>query len=442
MIALAVLAIAAFGSGAVAAGFPERTADRIDAVLRASLAIALGVGAWSSAYATSLLLTGRSGAVADVLLLLAGLALWLAAPRASGTPSPVERVPRWLLAFFVAACLAAAAGFVEHTWRFPDGGWDAWMIWNLRARFLVRATDFRTAFSPDLLFWAHPDYPWLLPGAVAHGFALLGHEATLVPEGVAALFGVLLVALVTAGMARLRGARWGMLAGLAVLTFPVFATFASNQQADVPLALYFAAAVVLIALACERPDRPLRLFALAGFLAGLGLWTKNEGALYAACLAAAIAFRLRDVRPLAAFCLGALPCAALLALFKLGLSPPNDLAHFSTPATLLANALDPRRWAELAFQTVRRIVFFQSFGLWLVAEVLAVALWARKSPATVAGTAVLLATAAYVPIYVLQPHALQWIFRTSIDRIILQLWPAAILATVLALVQAPATVRT
>ncbi|MCA1827587.1 MAG: glycosyltransferase family 39 protein, partial [Myxococcales bacterium] len=310
------------------------------------------------------------------------------------------------------------------------------------ARFFARAADFRTAFSPDLLFWAHPDYPWLLPGAVAQGYALIGREAAIVPEALAALYGALVVAVVIAGMARLRGLRCGLLAGLAVVTFPVFATFASNQQADVPLAVYFAAAIALVALADERADHPAGPLVLAGFCAGLGLWTKNEGALYAACIAAAIAVRRHDVRAVALFCLGALPCVALLALFKLKFAPANDLARFSTPATLLAHALDPARWWEMTYQTLRRVVFFQSFGLWLIGEALALALWVRKSRASVAGTAVFLATAAYLPIYILQPHSLQWIFRTSIDRILMQLWPAAVLATVLAIVPGPATART
>ena len=72
--------------------------------------------------------------------------------------------------------------------RFPDGGYDAWMIWNTRARFLVRAADFHTAFSPRLLFWLHQDYPWLVPGAVAQAFMLQGHgEPLAVPNNLLAL---------------------------------------------------------------------------------------------------------------------------------------------------------------------------------------------------------------------------------------------------------------
>jgi hypothetical protein len=173
------------------------------------------------------------------------------------------------------------------------------------------------------------------------------------------------------------------------------------------------------------------MLALAGFAAGLGVWTKNEGALYAICLAAGLAFRTRNWRAVLAFCAGALPLAALLAVFKHGWAPPNDLAQFSTRTTLLAHALDLGRWSDLALQSLRRIVFFQAFGLWLIAAVLYAALVGRKLPATPVGTAVLLMVLSWVPLYVLQPHPLHWVFRTSVDRLILQIWPAAVLAMLL-----------
>ena len=124
--------------------------------------------------------------------------------------------------------------------------------------------------------------------------------------------------------------------------------------------------------------------------------------------------------------------------FKAGYAPPNDLARFSTTATVIAYALDVRRWGELLLQSLRRLVFFQVFALWLVAAVLVLALYVRRLPGTAVGTALFLAVAAYGPIYILQPQPLGWVFRTSIDRIILQMWPAAVLATSLALARTTA----
>jgi 4-amino-4-deoxy-L-arabinose transferase-like glycosyltransferase len=255
----------------------------------------------------------------------------------------------------------------------------------------------------------------------------------MVAAAIAALFGSLAVAVVVLAVAREYGARWGLLAGLAVATFPCFATFASNQQSDVPLGMYFALSAALLASARSR-----REVALAGFAAGLGIWTKNEGALYAACLALALLWRTRDLRGALAFAAGALPCAALLAWFKLGFASPNDLAAFSSPERIAANALDVHRWGQLLLMTLRRVVYFQDFALWLLAEVLLLISFVRKRPGSVLGTALFLACAAYGPIYALQPHPLDWIFRTSANRIVIQLWPAAVLATLPALARTTA----
>ena len=438
MILLALVAIALCGAGLVAAGFPDRAADRTDRALRACIAIALGLGTWSAAYAACRM-AGVAPAAKDVALASVGAAmLFLARRKPASSPSPLDPAPRWLWALFLSSCAVAVAAFLEHDWRFPDGGWDAWMVWNLRARFLVRSHDLHTVFSPNLLFWAHADYPWLVPGLVAQGFSLAGGEPGWVPAIVAAGYGVLAVAAVSLALARLHGARWGLIGGLAIVTLPTFAIFASNQQSDIPLAVYVACAAALIAVADARMDRPTGLLALAGFSAGLGAWTKNEGSLYVLCLAAGLLWRRRDWRATFVFAAGALPAVALLIGFKAGYAPPNDLARFSTTATVIAYALDVRRWGELLLQSLRRLVFFQVFALWLVAAVMVLALYVRRLPGTAVGTALFLAVAAYGPIYILQPQPLGWVFRTSIDRIILQMWPAAVLATSLALARTTA----
>jgi hypothetical protein len=433
MMLLAVAAIAASGAGLVGATLRDRPGDGADRALRLCLGSALGLGTWSAAYACSRML-GVSSAAKDWALVALGLCLFATASRRRGAPvpSPREPPPRWLWFLLAAACALAAAAVFEHNRRFPDGGWDAWMIWNMRARFLERTSDLRATFSPALSFRAHADYPWLVPGAVAQAVVLAGRER-IVSEVIAAAFGVLAVAIVPLSLARVHGARWGLLGALAIVSVPSLAIFTSNQQADVPLAVFLSCAAALIALAYARPERPVGMLALAGFAAGLGIWTKNEGALYAACFAAGLVWRARDVRGALAFAAGTVPAGILLLAFKLTFAPPNDLTYFSTPALVLAHALDPLRWGDLIVRLLRRIVFFQSFGLWLVAEAVLVAFVIRRLPSTPVGAALLLASAGLVLLYVLQPHSLDWIVRTSVDRLAIQLWPTAVLVTLLAL---------
>lgn len=432
-VGLALIAIGLFGAGVTA---------RVPGALRIFAALLLGLGAWSAGYAAQLLLFGRSPLwPKDCALAAAGLLALLAQRRGGDLQERVGHgpLPGWLVALFAASCALAAAVVVEHNLRFPDGGYDAWMIWNSRARFLVRASDFRLAFSPDLLFWLHQDYPWLVPGVVAQVFLLLRSESLALPAIVGGIFGALALAVVASAVARLRGATWGLLAGLVLASTPCFATFTANQQSDVPLGALLALSLALVTL-CEEEGRD-DLFALAGFAAGLGAWTKNEGALYLAGICGSLLLRGRKARSIVLFLAGAAPLLALLGAFKLGLKPPNDFVAFSTPGALLARALSPERWTELVALTLRRIVYFQDFALWVVAELLVLALVVRRLPGSVAGTALFLACAAYAPVYVLQPHPVEWIYRTSVDRIFIQLWPAAIVATLLPLAKATAPAR-
>jgi len=439
MILLAFLAIGLSGAGLVAAGLPRSAVN--DRALRVALSFSLGLGAWSAGYAVQWLAFGARGTAAkDGLLAVAGAGLLVLSrrgrleapnpppPKAGQSSDAGTSVPRWLAWFFVVACISSALFFVEHSLRFPDGGWDAWMTWNLRARFLVRAADARDAFSPQMLFWAHQEYPWLVPGAVAQTFLLFG-ESYAAPAAVAFVFGALTLALLVLSLSRLYGPRAGLLSGLALCGTPCFVTFAANQQADVPLALYFLAAAALLQLAREP-----RTLALAGFAAGLCVWTKSEGAVYAACLAAGLLLKNRAaLRP---FVLGTLPGFVLLAAFKLLAAPPSAFVAQG----MLGRAFDPHRWLELLLLTLRRIFYFQSFALWIVAWLAAVAIYRRKLFDEPLGLALLFAFAACGAIYLVQPYPLGWIFRTSADRLFIELWPAAILLTLPAL--RPATART
>lgn len=426
---IGIAAAAVFGVGLV-------RASGLRGALAVVAAAALGLGAESAVYATSLLAAGpRATAWSEMGLAIAGIAL-LALRRRPFEAPPVasDPAPRSLQVLFAGGCAVCAAALAAQTWRFPEGGWDAWMIWNLRARFLYRGAEgFRAAFSPAMVYLVHQDYPFLVPGIVAQGFGWIGRETAGVPIAVAALYGCMLVSAVVAAGRSLAGSRWALMAGLAIVALPCFPTFAADQQSDVPLALYLLLASALIDL-----RQPL----LAGFAAGLAAWTKNEGALYAGLFTLALFWRSRDRRAPFFFVAGASPLLFLFAAYKLFVVPPTDLAALSTRASVLRNAIDVSRWLELAWLLIRRLFYVQRFGLWLVAEVLALLLLLPKHRPGPVGTALLLACAALSAIYLLQPFSLQWIVRTSVDRLIVQLWPAAVLATATALAQARTTART
>src|SRR5205814_1128748 len=81
---------------------------------------------------------------------------------------------------------------------------------------------------------------------------LRGGVMPLVPGLVAALFGILALAIVVSRLSACEGTRWGILGGLALVAMPCFPIFASNQQADVPVSVYLALASALIAATSSR----------------------------------------------------------------------------------------------------------------------------------------------------------------------------------------------
>jgi hypothetical protein len=184
--------------------------------------------------------------------------------------------------------------------------------------------------------------------------------------------------------------------------------------------------------------RQRRLLLLAGLALGLSTLVKHEGALFLA--AAALVLLGSRPRALLPFALGALAPLCLLVWFVHGFAPASDLAPGGL-RQLLHRALSPSRAAIIVSALARRLVFFQRWALHLAAftALLAVRLWRGdlEPRARRLLTLCALALLGFLIALLSTPHPLDWHLRTSIDRLLLQLWPAAVVA--LALQRAPAS---
>ena len=97
------------------------------------------------------------------------------------------KTQKYLAIAFYAAFICALVSFVLYSLVHPHGNWDAWTIWNMRARFLFRAgTQWEAAFSPLMSFF-HTDYPLLIPCLVARCWYYIGHETVAAPALVSAI---------------------------------------------------------------------------------------------------------------------------------------------------------------------------------------------------------------------------------------------------------------
>lgn len=396
----------------------------------AALAVGLGLGATGCAHYVALV-TGLPILPWEVLALLGAVVVGRAAlPVASPEP-----IPHWVVVTVGVLLVCALYRFVVGCWASPEGDWDAWAIWNLRARFLHRGGDaWAETFSP-LIPWSHPDYPLLVPLTVARGWSFAG-ETPLVPQCVGGLFTFGTVALLVATLTLLRGATQGLLAGCVLLGTVGFIDLGHAQYADVPLGYYLLATASVLVLHDRHPSRGLLV--LAGFLAGCAAWTKNEGALF---VVAVVGVRLLSARrDVPALLLGLLLPLALLAHFKLTLAPPNDLVAEASRPALFARLSDLWRYLEIAGWFVQYLLLLGPGAIVVLFAYGLLVGWRQDSSAVRVGLVLAVMLAGYFVVYLNSPwESVAQHIATSLDRLLLQLLPMALLGFFL--VVEPAEVR-
>ncbi len=341
--------------------------------------------------------------------------------------------PHWaalaaLLVFLLGALLVWLRADAQ-----PNGNFDAYAIWNMRARFLFLSSDqtWRSAFSPNLSWWVHADYPLLWPLTLLRAYLAQGRVLTQAGVLQAAVFGWASLGLMIGGLYKLRPGWQASLGGLALLSMPWFINFSAFQQADVPLAYFYLAVVLLLALALRSPqaERP-GLLALAGLALGCAVWTKNDGIallLAAGGLGGLALLRGKGGlrwRVLAAVGLGLLlPLAAVMA-FKVVLAPPGDLIGAQSAGEVLAKLAMPQRY-ELILRAI--LALLPSLGglPWpALAGGLGYGLLAGRSPGQQGGRLfglLLLALLGYFAVYLVTPQPQEWHLGYSLDRLLFHL---------------------
>jgi hypothetical protein len=422
-------------------------------LFRLALSSGLGTGLTSCTYFCSLL-AGVNCIFFDAILLAIAAGLWFRFGRSPcifcvGEPParPIERqAPRKLLPWALAiVSLGACLLYLSLASQAPHGGWDAWSIYNMRARFLFRSGPaWQAAFHAELA-WAHPDYPLLLPGSIARIWTYLSHESPLAPAGAALGFVLATAVLLVTVIRILKDRTHACAAGILLVSAPFFTTLAAWQYADVPVAFFLLAAVALTCLEDRFPLSERRLACLAGLSAGMLAWTKNEGLMlmlvFTAFRAAPMFFGPRkrsEVMRYVALVTGASLPLACVAYFKLVLAPANDLIAGQTTAAALARSANAGRYIDVALAFANHIFTFAGIAL---APVIVLAVYVfcfgiakPLAPSLRLAWCILLAAiTGYFVIYIVSPGDLTFRLTGSIDRILIQLWPSILLTSILTL---------
>jgi hypothetical protein len=447
---LIYLVLACFiGVGLLRWMFPAPPKWSLHSAWLLSVGAGLGIGIASSLYFLCLASVGpRIAVVAGVeaAALLAVVILVVLIKRngtqfswAAGPPMPL-----YLVIICGAVCASAVIMFVVYTLTKPHGEWDAWSIWNLRARFLYRGGDaWKNAFSSQI-GWSHPSYPVLWPGIVALCWTLARNDSTLAPAAVAFIFVFGAAGVLVSSLGILRGKTQAMIAGIVLLGGSQFITFGANQYADIPVGYFIVTALALLCLQDRFPG-DARFSIMAGLMAGFAAWTKNEGLLFLAAVTVARAWALwrygakeRLKGQLLRFVAGFAAPLAIVVFFKLRYGTADDLLS-KQPRQIFAHLADFGRWITLTEAYVKAPFHV---GAFLVPIVLVLAVYwylvrfkvderDRPALATIIG-AIGLTLAGEFLIYVAFPDDMIWQINTSLERLFLQMWPAGLLAFLLA----------
>ncbi|MBU1965077.1 MAG: glycosyltransferase family 39 protein [Proteobacteria bacterium] len=445
---------------------PAPKGDRQGLLLRLFVGGGLGIGLSACLYFVTLP-AGLSGYI-PLIDLAVCLALGLTAyvfrkrrhratestlpDRKAALPKTGSKWETWIAAIFAVELLASLGSFLFAFLKEPHGKWDAWLIWNMHARFLYRSGEvWRDVFAGGM-DWSHWDYPLLLPLSIVRGWKYIGNDSIYIPAAFALLFTLLTLGLLLGALAFLRSRIQGYLAAMVLLGTPLFIVMGASQFADVPLAFFMLATLVLLFLPAHSPENGSGPLVLAGIAAGLCAWTKNEGMLFLLIVTGSLvgttlyadgwrSARKRTVRFLA----GALPILMIVIYFKTQLSPVNDLMAGFSPAAAAAKLTDFSRYAEIAKAFfITGISFTQGLidirvGMQLNPGAVSILLLIgylliagvriddRDRPGLIRSAAVLgLMMIGYFFVYVLTPLDLGYHLATSLNRLLLQLWPSVI----------------
>jgi len=319
----------------------------------------------------------------------------------------------------------------------PHGWEDAWGMWNLKARFLFRSGDnWRNTFS-DLLHWTSRDYPLLVPTSIVRIWSYLKYESAIAQIIVAALFTFATVALLISSLTVIRSRSTGLLAGLVLIGSRYFLKTGAYQIADIPLGFYILSTIVLFSLK-EVSGSKSRFLIIAGAMAGLASWTKNEGILF---LLVVLVVRMIVIssnrgikaylKELAMFTIGVFPIVAVFILFKLKIPSTNELTTGQSIDMVLGRLTDFSRYLVIGKSFI--VFFYEKLAKeWLIILPIYFFLLG-KTKQNVNGESiktsfliVLFMLSGYFIIYLITPLNLPWHLRTSIWRLFLQIWPTII----------------
>lgn len=360
-----------------------------------------------------------------MILALAGWMFTMHRPRLESTDRPD---PAWTL-LLAAGFFLFALNLALYALQYPHGRPDAWINWNVAARFIyLGGADWRVNF---LRQFDHPDYPLFMAVTNAVTWVFLQKTSTWGPIAFHFVLSICTAGLLFSLINFFRDFKQAVLGVTLFISLPFVVDQGMRQYADLLLAYLILAAGGLTLLYIRTKETSLPI--LTGLLIGLGGWAKNEGlpAILGVSLVWGLLAWQREARPaFRNYLFGlALPLLVII-LFKLFLAPSNDL--MSVGGSSLPKLLEADRYATI-LQTGGAMLW--NLGgtpvPWIGLIILLAVFIGRSTNRTpglwLVGIVIGFQMAVYFGIYLLTPLELVYHLNTSLDRLYMHILPLAFL---------------
>jgi hypothetical protein len=343
----------------------------------------------------------------------------------------------WWEPFLVLALVLAVLDLLVSSLTAPFLDGDAIYFWTPKAKIFYhhRSTPY-LAFD-DLHRFPHPDYPLFLPLTEVWLFLWMGRVNEYLMKLLFPIYTGLLVLGLWAFVGRLFGQRAGWIAAGLLATTPFVLQQGAEGYADLMLAFYYWIGSALLLGWLQTPE-PSYLRLGAVFLGCMG-WIKNEGLVLILLSGCALACYLlcqkqsrgREIlRPVFLFggIAGGMVLPWLSARYSLGLETDLSVPPIAALPSLaikrlwpIAKTLSSELFAASSVSTKWNLSWYL---LVLVSLLRGRALWRSplRYPVLLIGGTVFV----YVFIYAITPYDVTWHLGTSLDRLILHVYPLAL----------------
>jgi hypothetical protein len=350
-----------------------------------------------------------------------------------------------IIAGFVS--VSSFLGLINYSRQRGHGDWDAWMIYNRAARFIYRDQEtWQNAFSRDMDLVFHADYPPLLALNIASRWDILNEETIYVPMIQGFLFSLAALGLCFGALASLKSLGQGALGLILLSGVTLFMGEGGRQTADVPMAYYMLASVVFLFFYYH--EKRAILMVLAGFMAGLAAWTKNEGILFLCATTGIIgiaALWKRSLQSLLFYFSGLFLPLAFLFYFKSQLAPSSEFLS-AGGGKIIQDLTDTSRH-QMIFNAFKGFLLhsggWNNVGIFLVLFGYLLIFHSRikdNPEAVFIGLAIFVCQIiGYYVSYLISPYDLQWHISYSLNRLFVQIYPATVFL-VLAASRLPETI--